>query len=46
VLVQTDAGSISVALPNVGVDLTKVATAVGRAATISWGFDDLLLFPA
>ena len=45
VLVQTDAGSVSVALPNVGVDVTNAAAAVGQPAAISWDSDDLLLFP-
>jgi len=45
VLVQTDAGSVSVALPNVGVDVTNAAAAVGQPAAFSWDSDDLLLFP-
>ena len=46
VLVQTGAGSVSVALPNVGVDITRAAAAVGQPAAISWESNDLLLFPA
>jgi ABC-type Fe3+/spermidine/putrescine transport system ATPase subunit len=46
VFVQTDAGSISVALPNVGPDVARAATAVGQPTAISWESGDLLLFPA
>ncbi|WP_454630007.1 ABC transporter ATP-binding protein [Bradyrhizobium cenepequi] len=45
VFVQTDAGSISVALPNAGADVAKAAAMVGQPTTISWNADDLLLFP-
>jgi ABC-type Fe3+/spermidine/putrescine transport system ATPase subunit len=45
VIVQTDVGSISVALPNVGSDVAKATAAIGQPTAISWDSDDLLLFP-
>jgi putative spermidine/putrescine transport system ATP-binding protein len=45
VFVQTDAGSISVVLPNVGPDVARAAATIGQQTAISWESDDLLLFP-